>query len=769
MEEASRKELFSRSSSWGPGAAVGILLWILATWESTWAGVLPRPSREVLLRFQQVQETIAQGRIAEAIPILEKILCGTEDGYVSIEALGGVHLPIKRAAALLVESLTPEGQATFEAWCAGKAARRLDEALAHRDRDALARIVWEYPTTSFAAESALVLAADAWDRKQFAESLRWAQKVLETPACPKNLKPQALLVLAADELLTGRADQAQQTLQQLASLVPASTLQLGSAAGLSPSLRERMMDLMAEAALAAGKETVPSVGKEAVPSVATGRAFAAEKGGELPSGSWPMFRGNPARNASTHWTGLVGDIRWHLEMESLEAFRTAGPGPTPHARGVRFFPPGIFPAAHPVVVGSFCLVRLPTRLVALDLASGRQVWEYPWGGELSSSQSPAFGPAGPIFIGGLSPQGSTQRLFEDAPYGQIVVSGDRLYLVDGLGPASSVPFPVIRGGGNPGGSSPVPPASNRLVALDLRKEGKVLWSVGSSSGEDEPALRDTFFLGPPLPIQGRLYVLAEQGVEIRLMALAETTGQLLWSLPIAVPERNILSDPARRLAGAMASYADGVLVCPSSAGAIVAVDPWTRNILWAYEVPLSESSPHSVRAQLLRALGGVRIPQENLQNLHCSCDSTVALANGYGVVAPVESDQLLCLELQSGRLCWQRQLEDFRYVAAIVEEVVCVVGSRSVSGWNLRNGKPAWDELALPLPEKAQTAGWGFRVGRSYYLPISGSALLQIDLLTGRIEHCYSLPKQPGNVIGVGSMLISLSSEGVDAFGPPTH
>ena len=43
-----------------------------------------------------------------------------------------------------------------------------------------------------------------------------------------------------------------------------------------------------------------------------------------------------------------------------------------------------------------------------------------------------------------------------------------------------------------------------------------------------------------------------------------------------------VQNPQRRLAGVSPSYSDGVLVCPTASGAIIAVDLTTRSLLWGY-------------------------------------------------------------------------------------------------------------------------------------------------------------------------------------------
>ena len=108
---------------------------------------------------------------------------------------------------------------------------------------------------------------------------------------------------------------------------------------------------------------------------------------------------------------------------------------------------------------------------------------------------------------------------------------------------------------------------NKLTAVELRTQGKLKWVIGGQLGEDEPQLAGAFFLGPPLPLQDKLYVLAEIKQEIKLCVLDAKTGHLDWSQQVAVVEQNIQMDPYRRLAGCTPSFADGVLVCSTTAGA----------------------------------------------------------------------------------------------------------------------------------------------------------------------------------------------------------
>ena len=172
-----------------------------------------------------------------------------------------------------------------------------------------------------------------------------------------------------------------------------------------------------------------------------------------------------------------------------------------------------------------------------------------------------------------------QRIWDDATYGTLSSDGSLVFVIEEL--------PLGVGGPNRHGCH-VRRRSQRSVesrhyqqACRLRHPHRQACN-GSWAARTRWSHSDTFFLGPPLPLRGQLYVMAEIKDEIRLLALDGATGNLLWSQQLAMVESNITQDPVRRLAGVSPSYADGVLICPTGAGCVVAVDLASRSLLWGY-------------------------------------------------------------------------------------------------------------------------------------------------------------------------------------------
>ncbi len=291
--------------------------------------------------------------------------------------------------------------------------------------------------------------------------------------------------------------------------------------------------------------------------------------------------------------------------------------------------------------------------------------------------------------------------------GQVIVGGGGRFIVNGRG---------MRGGGGPFEGPAVQFKPNKLTAVDLRTQGKLKWIVGGQSGEDEPQLANAFFLGPPLPLEEKLYVLAEMKQEIKLCVLDAKTGRLDWWQQIAVvePNQNIQNDAYRRLAGSTPSYADGVLVCPTTAGAIVAVDVANRSLLWGFRYARPVINPI-----VMRQWGNIQ--QQNTEPQERWVDSSAAIANGCVVVTPIDSNQMFCLDLQNGKAKWDKPVErgDNLYVAGVHNGNVVLVGKRQMTAVKLADGKPAWKQPRLELPPAAMPSGRGFMSGDNYFLPLT--------------------------------------------------
>ena len=100
----------------------------------------------------------------------------------------------------------------------------------------------------------------------------------------------------------------------------------------------------------------------------------------------------------------------------------------------------------------------------------------------------------------------------------------------------------------------------------------------------ETLLSDCFFLGPPMPLAGKLYVVIEKDGDLRLVCLdpaklEPSTRQptpvptLVWSQVLGQPNGKLPQDSFRRFQAIHLAYADGILVVPTNAGAVLGHRP----------------------------------------------------------------------------------------------------------------------------------------------------------------------------------------------------
>src|SRR5262249_37972041 len=113
-------------------------------------------------------------------------------------------------------------------------------------------------------------------------------------------------------------------------------------------------------------------------------------------------------------------------------------------------------------------------------------------------------------------------LLENSTTGTISTDNQFVYAVEDL-PLPPPPNPNLEVMGFPGGARVGSGSNygtlteavscNKLQAYSL-KSGKLVWELGGKGDRPgDPDFSDTFFLGPPLPLQNKLYVLTEKAQE----------------------------------------------------------------------------------------------------------------------------------------------------------------------------------------------------------------------------------------------------------------
>jgi outer membrane protein assembly factor BamB len=681
--------------------------------------VLPKAPHEVERRLALARQMLRGERRSEGVAALQGLLDEeTEDRFVWSSDEKTPPRPLRQTARDLIGGLPAEGRAWYEMQFGPQARALLEAAAREGSRETLAKVARLYFHTQAGYEAAMLLARDHLDHGQPLEAIGWLAMIARSPAAREACEPECSVLLAVAWLLSGDEKRAAAALSGLGDRVPEARLRLGN--------REFALARRGQPDNTAELTRTLSV-------LIDGTLLAGE-----PRSDWPQVGGDGARNAEAAWSGALGRMRWSVKTLDPPELETLGPNCV-----------NLRPALEPITTEQTVLARTPKQLFGLDAATGEIVWKFPWKTTVEEPRlAPAFG------LPADRPGDLRLRLTRDAPYGQISTDGRRAYLIDGLAAVRGgrQSLALARRGALIVATGQANAAANRLVALDLRREGAMVWAVGGASGQDEPRLAGAFFLGSALPCGPRLFVLAELQGEILLCSLDADSGALEWSQAIARPQFSILEDPVRRLAGATPSLSGGVLVCPTSAGAIVAVDAATRSLLWALPYPQGTSTTRAGQPWL----NDPRTLDQALEE--SQADSFATIDEGRVFVTPPDSRLLWCLDLFSGEELWSCRRDEMGSVACVHGGKVVLVGPRTITALDAAaDGKRAWQ---VAIPSNARPVGRGLRRGSLYYQPTSVPAIVQIDLTSGRIVSETKADAPLGNLaLLAGRLLIQSAGE----------
>ena len=687
------------------------------------------PDRRTLLLFSRARLLLEEARHAEAVQCLGAILENPNDFFFRSGPTAASHSSLKSEAQRLLGGMSRQGRELYELQFGPVARRMLRDAAIAGDADGLAEVSRRFFHTQAGYEATLLLGLHHLDHARPMAGGLTLKRLRETSPDADRFEPALSLALAACWIRAEMPEEARQTL-----------------AGLSEFRTETGVEI--------GGEEVPWFGRDGDPLVwLVGLLGPESTTGKKKADHWMMLHGDPSRNASTGASGPLLNKRWrvpttgHPEVEALikqvrrEQVEEDGP---------------LLPGLHPLVVDDVVLMRTTRNLLAVDLPTGKRIWEVPVEDPFEGLLDPAS-----RTTRSQRPQlqtGLRLRMWADATFGTLASDGRLVFTIEDLPLATGLLYrrQVLFNALRPSAAA-VPKPFNRLAAYDV-KSGKLMWHVGGSAEQFGLPLAGAFFLGPPLPLMGNLYVLAEITGEIRLVALDADKGNFLWGQQLAIVDQDVLNDPLRRLSGVSPSFADGILVCPTANKAVVALELTTRSLLWGY----TYAPPPSERAAMFRAIR----QQPNPDPAGRWLDSSVVLADSHVLVTPVDSNELHCLNLVDGTLLWKRDREDDCYLACVHDGKAVLVGPDRIRALDLGDGSPAWDGRQVDLPPGSHPSGTGLFSGNSYYVPLSSAQVISVDLETGRQESMFTSRHHdvPGNLVAYRDKIISQRADGVEAY-----
>lgn len=697
----------------------------------------PAPDRSTLQQLSRARESLKQNRYGEALEGLTEILRGSEDFFFQPDKKQPIYRSLKAEARQLIGQMPREGRELYEVRAGADAREMLKRAVDTGDPSRLAEVSGQYFHTRAGYEATFLLGLYHLDHGSPLAGALMLKRLRDAPQAGDRFEPVLTLATASCWLQAGMPDDARRALVDLKQRQPKSVLRIG---GREVPWFDRETEAVAWLTRLAGPQRA---------------------GGVVEADRWAMVRGDAARNASTVGSTPLLNMRWRIPVtddpvvedvlrQLQQSYREQGLS--------------LVSGLHPLAVDDVVLMRTARNLLAVDFATGKRLWEVPTDDPLeaigirtNTESMLRQGSPWPMQVG--------QRIWDDATYGTLSSDGRFVFSIEdltlGIGNGNSGMGVVVFGAGG-SRSNANRGVANRLTAHDIHT-GKLKWELGGPAGQLSLRQPETFFLGPPLPLRGQLYVLADFKDEIRLMALDAASGNLLWSQQLTMVERSIMQDPLRRLAGVSPSSADGILICPTGAGAVVAVDLATRALLWGYRYGRGTAPGDTNRQQQLLGLryGVYATPMPRW------LDGTAAVVDGRVLLTPAESDMLHCLSLIDGKPMWEPvpRHEDL-YVACVHRGAIVLVGRREVRAIRLSDGKPAWDGRTVSLPAAAAVTGRGFTSGNQYFLPLSSAEVMAIDLDAGKKTVVAKSRKGdvPGNLVCYRGKVISQGLDGLETF-----
>lgn len=699
-------------------------------------------------RLDLARRLIAEQRWSDAVTLLDEVLASDRDSFFRPDAAGATWRSVKAEAGQLLAKLPPAGNDAYQLQFRAKADRELAQALDDGDDRGITAVARRWLNTPAGQRATLLAALDALDQGQPLAAAAWLDRLAAGGS--GELEPTLSVMRAVAWQRAGNERTASEILDQARTGRQAS-LRLGG--------REVALSF------------VPGGGEAWLAGVVGPPPPAAVRAAE----EWCMHRGDPPRNAVVEASRplLVPRYRVPLTRHPEEAKWLEN-----RRRQAADRDGLLLPAAMPLAVGGTVVLHTPMGLLAVDFETGKRLWLQPGGAAGPVAFSEDSGDEDEAVAATIAQSRMLAPVFEDATSGTLASDGRLVFAVEShpdalvsrdlMGPRGQIMF---NGGAAPGGWS----GGNSLAAYDLSDRGRLRWRLPMiDPGRPRGAMAWT--LGAPLPVNDRLFVLVEESGEVRLDVVDAQTGSTMWTQPLAELDEESRVDnqdnQPRRVAGLSPALGEGVLVCPTGAGAVVAVDLATRALLWAYNYRTATAGDMVVMRN------GVRVPQVGrimngrvvIRNGQADAtqgrwlDGCPVVAGGNVILTPAESDMMHCVDLRTGAVKWTRPREDGLYVAGIVGDRLVIVGRHGVEAVGISTAERLW---STPLTaDGAAISGRGLVVADRMFLPLDTPEVVELELATGRIVG--RSPGRggavPGNLVAYRGEVLSQGVDSLDVF-----
>lgn len=690
----------------------------------------PRP---LLRMLQEGRIAFQEERWADGITALSALLWSQDDTlpadlrgqdfFIEPPVAGLFSKSVKGEAIRLLSELPAEGRRTLELQFGVTARRELSAAIAARDFEQMGAVARKYLHTEAGYDAQVLLAQYKLTQGHPLAAAGLLQNLLEYPAARQRYGTR--LALATARVLQSAGD------------VTAASASLRLAAGYFPgeSLTIAGQQIPLDAT-SNWQEILSSEAQQEQPVVNTAAGNA-----------WAMTGGTPERNATSQLSMPLPTERWvreiHSSLPEKEAIER-------QAQAENQKGSVLLPKFELRMIGDLVLTKTTdASLLAIDLNTGVIKWPlYFHNAPVQLTNLPY------AEMGGNAPLSDElqNRVWGSSAFGKFSCDTERLYFVSGPTDHMLSDRSMFR-------VDEAARDSNFLEGASLQAQGAIQWRVGGSTGVDEPQLAGAYFLGPPLPYEGELYCVIDVRGETKLVVLDASTGKLRWKQQLVQSSNPLLqADTERRSQALSPTIADGVILCPTGVGAIVAVDLMSHGLRWGATYNTHRGNTNITFRQRGAFGSG---PEFSAAERRWQEPALIA-QSGVVAVSPPESDEMFCRDIASGALRLSPQRRNaFRYIAGLRNGRLFVVGERQVVAIDLDSERPVWQ---CEFPAGLTLAGKGLWQSDSMLIPLTENQLIRVSTEDGRVQETAHVAQPLGNLFAYRDQLLSVNASAVTAY-----
>lgn len=641
-----------------------------------------RPTQSLLSR---AQEHLKRQELLPALDIMQKVLDGPSDSFQWTNSLTSV----RRLVREMFENMTPDGLRLYEETHGAQAQQLLKQAIADNDRALTDEVARRFFATRAGLAAFDIKASRVLDQGdvQLANSI-WRDLIssnIHGSRCGQSI----VLKAVTTSMMLGRDQEAKRLLEDAAT-------RMGLPARAIAEIEAATGDVQR--------------------SISTRQVV-----------DWTMPFGDASHSASAKGSAPYLNPAWRIPLSGDTPF---APIATWEADVGGSELDAIAVANLPLVVNGQVIFRDFTGIASCDPDTGKTLWKY------SAAMSlPALWDAFETKMVGQTPESLVQITYSgNSVLGMISSDGERVFAVEFTGVENQFETtPAIRS------ADPIV-VSNRLVALRIPSPGDANaptiqvqrdWVAGATSGTYETGivggdvLKDQLFLGPPLPIDGSLYVMTESDRILSLAKLNAATGEVAWIQRVGLVEQPLYSatERKRQIGCYLPTYANGLVICPTHAGVLIAVDALHGTTQWVY---------YYAESQVFRGNFSTRNLADENRNPGFADPPHVVGNRLYYL--PRLSSRLHCVDLETGQEVWARPRNEAVYIAVADEQQLLLISESSASCVDAVSGEPKWTKR-LDIP-----AGRGVLLGDEYVVPLKSGTVATIHLKSGSVNTVTFVP-----------------------------